>query len=93
VCSSHRYHMPEAAVKRRKLISTVAIFASLDGLQSEAAREPTPLGRVHESPVDRSGTDDPDAGRGICICNPLGAADLPRSASEPCLSLVLQVRY
>ena len=32
---------------------------------------------VHRSPVDRSGTDDADADRGVCICNPLGAADLP----------------
>ena len=32
---------------------------------------------VDGSPVDRSGTDDPDAGRGVCICDPLGAADLP----------------
>src|SRR5205085_11222795 len=34
---------------------------------------------VHGSAVDRSGTDDPDAGRGICLCDPLGAADLSRS--------------
>ena len=27
--------------------------------------------------LDRSGTDDPDAGREVCVCNPLGAADLP----------------
>ena len=27
--------------------------------------------------VDRSGTDDPDVGRGLCLCDPLGAADLP----------------
>jgi hypothetical protein len=32
------------------------------------------------SPVDRSGTVDPDAGRGECVCDPLGAADLPCSA-------------
>ncbi len=31
---------------------------------------------VHGSPVDRSGADDPDAGRGVCLCDPLGAADL-----------------
>lgn len=31
---------------------------------------------VDGSAVDRSGTDDPDAGRGICLCDPLGAADL-----------------
>jgi hypothetical protein len=30
---------------------------------------------VHGSAVDRSGTDDPDAGRGVCLCDPLGAAD------------------
>src|SRR3954452_5706022 len=46
---------------------------------------------VHRSAVDRSGTDDPDAGRGICICDPLGAADLSRSSSEPRVSLVLQL--
>jgi hypothetical protein len=26
---------------------------------------------VHGPPVDRSGTDDPDACRGVCLCNPL----------------------
>ena len=33
--------------------------------------------RVDGSPVDRSGADDPDAGRGVCLCDPFGAADLP----------------
>jgi len=28
------------------------------------------------SPVDRSGTDDPDAGRRVCLCDPLGTIDL-----------------
>ena len=28
------------------------------------------------STVDRSGTDDPDVDRGICLCDPFGAADL-----------------
>ena len=32
---------------------------------------------VDGSPVHRSRADDPDAGRGICVCDPLGAADLP----------------
>ena len=31
---------------------------------------------VHGSSVDRSGADDPDAGPGVCLCAPLGAADL-----------------
>jgi hypothetical protein len=26
---------------------------------------------VHGAPFDRSGTDDPDAGRGVCLCDPL----------------------
>jgi len=29
------------------------------------------------SPVDRSGADDPDAGRWVCLCDPLVTTDLP----------------
>jgi hypothetical protein len=32
---------------------------------------------VDGSPIGRSGTDDPNAGHGVCLCDPLGAADLP----------------
>ena len=31
---------------------------------------------VDGSPVDRSGADDSDAGRGVCLCDPFRATDL-----------------
>jgi hypothetical protein len=47
VCSLPGYYVPEAAVKQGRLISKVAIFASLDGLLSDTPREPASLGRVY----------------------------------------------
>jgi hypothetical protein len=47
VCSLCGYYGPEAVVKQGQLTSKVAMFASLDGLQTGTPRETTRLGRVH----------------------------------------------
>ena len=47
MCSLPGYYVPEAAVKQGRQTSKVAIFASLDGLQSDTPGEPASLGQVY----------------------------------------------
>ena len=59
------------AVPEDHMVREIDTALDLSWLRSELA----PL-FVHGSPVDRSGTDDPDAGRRLCLCDPLGTIDL-----------------
>jgi hypothetical protein len=68
----YEFHLGEA-VPEDHLVRKIDTALDLSWLRSELAPHYSSMG----SPVDRSGTDDPDAGRGVCVCDPLGAADLP----------------
>src|SRR5665647_951871 len=74
----------EDAVPDDHLVRKIDTALDLSWLRSELAPHYSSMGRP---------SNDPDAGGGICLCDPLGTADLPRSAGEPCLSVVLQTRY
>jgi hypothetical protein len=53
VCSLPGYYVPEAAVKQGRLTSKVAIFASLDGLQSDTPTEPALFLGIKKPPERR----------------------------------------
>jgi hypothetical protein len=63
----------DAAVPEDHLVRKIDAALDLWWLRSELA----PSLFVDGSSIDRSGTDDPDAGRGVCLCDPFGAAKLP----------------
>ena len=68
----YEFHLGDA-VPEDHLVRKIDAALDLSWLRSELAPHYSSMGR----PVDRSGTDDPDAGRGVRVCDPLGAADLP----------------
>ncbi len=57
------------AVPEDHMVRKIDTALDLSWLRSELALH-------YGSPADRSGTDDPDAGRRLCLCDPLGAIDL-----------------
>jgi hypothetical protein len=63
----------EDALPDDHLVRRIDAALDLSWLRSELAPHYSSMGR----PSIRSGVDDPDAGRGICFCDPLRAADLP----------------
>src|SRR5437762_11133621 len=69
----------EDAVPEDHLVRKIDTALDLSWLRSELAPHYSFMGR----PFHRSGVDDPDAGRGVCLRNPFGAADLSRGAGEP----------
>jgi hypothetical protein len=67
----YEFHLGDA-VPEDHLVRKIDTALDLSWLRSELAPHYSSW-----APVDRSGTDDPDAGRGVCLCDPLRAADLP----------------
>jgi hypothetical protein len=55
------------------LVRKIDAALDLSWLRSELAPHYSSMGRPSIDPD----TDDPDSGRGIRVCDPLGAADLP----------------
>ena len=68
----YEFHLGDA-VPEDHLVRKIDAALDLSWLRSELA----PHYSFHGSAVDRSGTDDPDAHRGVRFCDSLGAADLP----------------
>ena len=67
----YEFHLGDA-VPEDHLVRKIDTALDLSWLRSELVSHYSSLG----APVDRSGTDDPDAGRRLCLCDPLGAIDL-----------------
>ena len=65
----YEFHLGEA-VPEDHLVRKIDAALDLSWLRSELALF------IDGASVDRSGADAPDAGRGVCLCDPLGAADL-----------------
>jgi hypothetical protein len=68
----YEFHLGDA-VPEDHLVRKIDTALDLPWLRGELAPHYSSMGR----PSHRSGTDDPDAGRGICLCDPFGATDLP----------------
>ena len=68
----YEFHLGDA-VPEDHLVRKIDTALDLSWLRSELAPHYSSMGRS----IDRPGADDPDAGRGVCLCNPLRAADLP----------------
>jgi hypothetical protein len=67
----YEFHLNDA-VPEDHLVRKIDAAIDLSWLRGELASL-----FVHGSSVDRSGTGDPDAGGRVCLCDPLGAIDLP----------------
>ena len=78
----------ERHVPADHLLRSIDRFVDLSGLRVASAA----LLQRDRPPLDRSGTDDPDADRRLLLRHPLGAAAVRGGASEPRLSLVLPAR-
>ena len=65
----YEFHLGDA-VPEDHLVRKIDTALDLSWVRGELAPP------FHWSTVDRPGTDDPDADRGICLCDPFGAADL-----------------
>lgn len=61
------------AVREDHLVRKIDAALDLSWLRNELASHYF----INGSPFDRSGADDPDAGRRVCLCDPLGTTDLP----------------
>jgi hypothetical protein len=68
----YEFHLGDA-VPEDHLVRKIDAALDLSWLRSELAPHYSSMGR----PSIDSRADDPDAGRGVCLCNPFGAADLP----------------
>jgi hypothetical protein len=78
-----------AAVTEDHLVRKIDTALDLCWLRGELRSELSP----HYSSMGRPSIDPTIRMLVVGCCNPLGAIDLPRSASEPRLSLVLQARH
>ena len=68
----YEFHLGDA-VPEDHLVRKIDAALDLFWLRSELAPHYSSMGQ----PIDRSGACDPYAGRRVCLCDPLGAADLP----------------
>jgi hypothetical protein len=68
----YEFHLGDA-VPEDHLVRKIDTALDLSWLRSGACASLF----VDGAAVDRSGTDDPDAGGRVCLCDPLGAIDLP----------------